>query len=358
MRFVRLGCVGAMLASLAGGAAVAGPKDECSCDTLESLQQEYQNAVYLEKFFRDLSAALKDWEAKEAAEKAMGQSNIDIVETGAAMLKVKSERDVRLPFPKVKGYTGPERVSMDGGTCKQPKAELDALRKGSPCFGIAEAVLKHEIGHQEICNAMGVKAYWGRMASEKALEEAAKYQAQAADMKAEIGRVLEVAEVRLRGEWMHTLSGDGVEITYFYSFDSGDMKLSEMSGDLMEFSGTGSTSNDLVSMTAPGVSCTSTGAVTQKMVATLTTDGLNFGIDIVETNTGGDLIVDCGAGAGMAMPTGDTGTGQLAAGLPLKIGDTEVMNTWAMTIRELAESEGMSLTGDPTTSVTISCAQP
>ena len=64
--------LGALLI-LAAGAAFAGPGDECSCNTLESLQQEYQNAVYLEKFFRDLSGGLKDWETREAAKKAIGQ---------------------------------------------------------------------------------------------------------------------------------------------------------------------------------------------------------------------------------------------------------------------------------------------
>ncbi|CAN1568760.1 hypothetical protein MCELHM10_03064 [Paracoccaceae bacterium] len=358
MRLVHFGCVGVIVASLAAGAAFAGPVDECSCNTLESLQQEYQNAIYTEKFFRDLSAALKDWETKEAAEKAKGWSSVDIVETSKAMLKVKSERDVRLPFPKVKGYTGPERVSMKGNTCEQPKAELDALRKGSPCFGIAEAVLKHEIGHQEICNKMGAAAYWDRMGSVLALEEADSYRAQAADMKAEIGRVLDRAEVRLEGEWTHTLTGEGAEIIFYYAFDSGDMLAMSDTDGLMSFKGVGTSSNEILSMKAEGISCVSTGAVTQKMEATLSTDGLEFGIDLVETNTGGDLVVKCDGGMSMAMPTGDAGSGQLAAGLPLKAGKTPVMNSWATTIKDLATSMGMNVSGEPVTTLNISCPKP
>jgi hypothetical protein len=205
---------------------------------------------------------------------------------------------------------------------------------------------------------MGAAAYWDRMGSAFAQDEADRYTTQAADLKSEIQRVLDVSDIRLKGEWMHTLTGQGAELVFFYSFDSGKMSTAEEGDGFWRLKGKGKTSNQLVSMKADGVSCVSTGAITNDMVVTMSTDGLSFGLELTETNSGGDMRVDCGYGAGMAVPTGEASTGQLAAGLPLKAGDTPIGNAWADQIMAMAAGEGMTLTGDPSTSISITCEAP
>lgn len=348
----------ALLASLAmAGPGLADPSDECSCGNLESLQQEYKNAIYMERFMLAAAAELKAWETKEAAEKAAGRSGTDINLTSSAMLKAKAEGEVKLPFPKVNGYSGPDRVSMTVGTCAQPKDELDAMRTGSPCFAIAEATLAHEIEHQSICQKMGVKAYWDRPGSEKAREEAARYAVQKKDMQSEIFRVLEVADVRVRGEWMVTFAGNGMEVDAFYTFDSGDLTLAERSDDFLELSGNGYGTSELMSLRTSDMTCPSGGAVKEQLLGYLSTDGLTFGVNMVLDGPAASPMLNC-EGQPVPFPTGQPAWGELSASLPLKVGDTEVDSTWTLQIKQFAGIMGMTLHGEPSTSVTISCTKP
>lgn len=331
------------------------PPQACSCKNLESLQQDYQNAVYLEGFFRKLSKDLKVTEASDLAKgisRAVSDARNDQYYADVIRIVMKQ------PFPTVLGYTGPEAVPMIKGTCEQDPALLEKMAKGSPCNGIADAALLHEFEHRELCKAMGAAAYWDRFSSEFAADEADRYKAQAANLKSEIQRVLDVSDVQLRGEWMHTLSGQGVEIVYLYTFDSGKLTTAEQRDGFWNLKGKGTTSNQIVSMKAPGLSCTSTGAITNEMVVTMGTDGLTFGLELTETTSGGDLQMKCNVGMGMAIPAGEASSGQLAAGLPLKAGDTPVGNAWVDQITAMAASEGMSITGDPSTSLSITCEAP
>jgi hypothetical protein len=352
---LRLGLAVSALFTTALTASAEYPAQQCTCNNLESLQQDYQNAVYLEGFFRKLSTELEGYEKRDIA---AGVSREEIDKFGDKFYADVTGTLMEFPFPTVKGYTGPERVPMPPGTCEQDPVLLDKMAKGSPCNGMADPALVHEFEHRELCKKMGPDVYWSRFASELAAEEADRYKIQANSLKSEIQRVLDVSDVRLRGEWMHTLSGQGVEIVFFYKFDSGKLTTAEQGDSFWTLKGTGTTSNEIVSMKAPGVKCTSSGAVTNEMVVTMGTDGLTFGLELTETNSGGDLAVDCGYGAAMAIPTGEASTGQLAAGLPLTVGDTMIGNAWADQIMALAASEGMSVTGDPTTSLSLSCAAP
>ncbi|MCX7288124.1 MAG: hypothetical protein NTW20_11365 [Rhodobacterales bacterium] len=339
-------------------AATASAQDgakPCSCKNLESLQQDYQNALYLELAFNKLSTELDGYEKRDLAK---GTSRSEIDNFGDQFYKDAVKVITKaMPF-SVAGYTGPEVVPMPAGTCEQDPALLDALAKGSVCAGMADPALLHEFEHRELCKKMGPDAYWSRFGSELAAEEAERYKRQAANLKSEIKRVLDVSDVRLKGEWMHTLTGQGAELVFFYQFDSGKMSTAEEGDGFWKLKGKGTTSNELVSMKADGVSCVSSGAITNEMVVTMSTNGLSFGLELTETNTGGDMKIDCGYGAAMAVPTGEASSGQLAAGVPLKAGDTVVGNAWADQIIALAADGGMKVTGDPSTSLSITCEAP
>lgn len=347
-----------LAAGMGAGPTLAGGGDDCTCNNLESLQQDYQNAIYLEKFMRKLSEKLKAWETTELEQKAKGLGSVDIAMTSSAKLKIASETAVRLPFPKVKGYKGPERISMESPSCEQSKAELDALVAGSPCKGMAEAALAHELSHQEICRTMGAATYWARPGSEKALEEAERYKEQARFLKGELGRVLDKAEITFKGDWRYTVAGEGMEIIYNYEFASKDIGPTSSAGDQWSFVGTGEAGNAIESFKAQGMSCTSEGQVTNAFTVTMDTDGLTFGLGYSEQNSGGDLVIRCDMGGSMAMPTGDTASGQFTTKQPLRAGDNELPNAWADTIMAMAAAGGMSITGVPRTVLNVSCPKP
>jgi hypothetical protein len=355
----------ALLGFLTPGVAGAEPA-ACTCQNLESLQQDYQNAVYMEGFFRQKAAEMQAWEtenyAKKVSRAGASDDGVDVRATSNAMLKAARETAIKPPFPAVKGYSGPLSVEMEVGTCKQSDAALKRMEDGSPCEALADAALAHELSHRDICTAMGAAAYWDRDASAFATEEADRYKAQAANLKAELGRVLEASEVKLRGEWRHALTGQGVEITYFYQFESGDMSRVSEGGERWAFSGEGETQNVLEGMKVPGVTCTGDGAIRNRFTVAMDTDGLSFGLDYTETNGGGDMTVTCrtpdGTGMGMALPSGGGSSGRLAALQPLVTGDNPLPNAWADAIKALAASEGMQVSGEPKTVLSVTCEKP
>lgn len=359
-RFYRILAVVACLAGVASPALAERPT--CTCKNLESLQQEYQNAVYLEGYMRQLSAHLQE---VEAAQTDLNQNHPEHKDAGVSVHQVSATaRDaykkakLRLPFPKVTGYTGPTEVSMTEGTCEQPKGQLEAMESGSPCAAIAEALVTHERTHRDLCESLGKDAYWTRLPSEIALEEVAMYKAQAEKIKRELQVVLDAADVRLRGEWRHTLSGQGVELVYFYQFESQDIAAVSQGGDSWAMTGTGETQNAIESMKFPGASCRSTGSVRNAFTVSIATDGLTFGLDYADKNTGGDLTIKCDGGMSIAMPTGDASSGRLVSGQILKAGDNVIPNSWADSIMALASSEGMSITGEPKTVLSVTCEKP
>ena len=346
----------------AAASSVHAKPPVCTCQNLESLQQEYKNAAYLEQFMRQMAEVLRAEEQRLRGLKSTSNSDPDkdlaIQPTVLALRDGYIRKTMKLPFPKVKDYTGPTEVNMPYGSCEQSKDDLAAMKAGSPCEAIADATAAHELMHRELCRAMGSEAYWDRLPSVKALEEAERYRAQAANMKSELGRVIEAADVRLHGEWRHVIAGQGVEIIYFFQFESGDLTASSQAGDRWTFSGTGETQNMLESMTAPGVRCTSSGAYRNSFTVAMDTDGLSYGLDYREEVKGSDLRVTCNGGMGMAVPTAESSSGRLGSSLPLVAGDNVVPNGWADTIMALAASEGMTITGEPKTVLSVTCAKP
>ena len=359
-RYLGALAVAVLALGVADKPALAGPP-ACTCQNLESLQQEYQNAVFLEGYMQRLAAQLKAEEERLKGLKLSTNTdpdqNLNIVATVAQVRTAYEKANLHLPFPATKGYTGPERVPMSPGTCEQAQADLDAMEQGSPCEAIADMALAHELGHRDICDRLGAPAYWGRMLSEIALEEAGMYKIQAGNLKGELRRVLEASEITLKGEWRHVISGGDVELTYFYQFQSGDIG-GASKGDTWTMAGKGETQNSIESMKIPGVSCTSSGAVRNDFEVAVTTDGLTFGLDYADRNTGGDLKLICDGGMSMVVPTGEASSGKLASGQPLVAGDNPVPNAWADAMMALAASEGMSISGEPKTVLSVTCKSP
>ena len=349
--------VAALTAPLPG---FAGPP-ACTCQNLESLQQDYQNAVFLERKKRALAAYLKAQEDRLAGLKVTSNqdpdNDLDITAT-VGNLKVKFEKDYgEMPFPQVAGYSGPDTVDMPFGTCEQNRDDLAALEKGSPCAAMADAALLHELGHSNLCTAIGAKAYWSRPASALALEEAGFYKEQAANLKSELRNVLEDAKVELRGTWRHTLSGQGLTVTYFYETQTGDIGKAS-GGDTWTMTGKGETATSIESMKLPGMSCTSQGAVRNSMDVVLTTDGLTFGLESRESRVAGEIVTQCGDGGGGTLPTTDTGSGELTSGQALVAGDNPLPYGWATTIKLLMRMGGMEMTGDPDMVLSVTCPAP
>ena len=154
----RLKALAIGLAILLAAAPSAFAQDSCSCKNLESLQQELKNAIYEAGFFQGLSQRL-DVIEKQQIEINKNPTN---PESGKLVLQVSANarkdiiaKEYRLPHPNVAGYTGPDAVDMEAGKCTQDAANLEAMRKGSPCNEIADITLKHEEPHRDLCKTMG-----------------------------------------------------------------------------------------------------------------------------------------------------------------------------------------------------------
>jgi len=343
------------------GSALAGPP-ECTCRNLESLQQDYQNAVFLEGYMRKLAEILAAEETRLTGLKNSSNSDPDsdvsILTRTANMRDAYRNENLNLPFPTVAGYTGPESVPMPFGTCQQEQALLDAMENGSPCAAIAAAALNHERGHRDLCNALGATAYWDRLLSVKTLEEADMYKQQASDLKAELRRVLDVSKVELVGSWRHTVDAQGQMVaTYLEETQSGDIG-APSGGDTWTMTGQGNSSTTIESAKIAGMNCTPNGSINHDIDVAMTTDGLTFGLETQTRRTAGDVSLKCKGGFGMSMPTNDTGSGTVATNQPLVAGDNPLPAEWAETIKAMMSAGGVTITGEPDYKLVVSCEAP
>lgn len=344
--------------------AMAGPP-ACTCTHLESLQQEYRNAIYLEGFMRQMAEVLKTEEQRlrnlKFTSNADPDGNLDIQSTVLAMRDRYVAQKMRLPFPKVKGYIGPDEVTMPHGSCQQPETQLKAMVAGAPCDAIADATAAHELMHRDLCRAMGDHAYWNRLPSVMTLEKAERYRAQAANLKSEIGRVLEKSELRLHGEWHYTIIGPDVEISYRNIFESDNLSRLLQGSEILSFFGQGKHRAALERMKAADMTCTSDSVISNDFRVTVQTDGLSFDLDYETGDQKFGMTVQCkspyGEGFGMSLPIegAGIGSGRLAASQPLVVGDNVVANDWVDGVRAVIEGGGMRLTGDPRTVLSLTC---
>lgn len=349
---------------LAAAPVHAQSQPECSCTNLESLQQEYQNAIYLEKSYRDMAKAMKDWEATAFKTANSQTPPLNVGATSRAMVARAAKELFFVPFPQVDGFFGPMSVEMTEGTCDIDPALVTKMEEGAPCSGAAEAEVLNAVRQQLVCEKLGAKAYWNRLGSAFALEKADNYKTKAADLKTQIGLALDKAEITVSGDWPYTTSMPGMEMSYHFTFASKDINRASSKGDKWDFSATGETSHVMTGANFDGLGCTGSGEITHEFTVKMKTDGLTFGLVFDGKLGGGEHVVSC-AGTAIPMPGAEgSGWGQFnTPSMPLAMGDTALPSGWTgalvpMSGGVLGMMSGMTVTGEATTTLTVSCPMP
>lgn len=322
--------------------AQASPPD-CTCKNLKSLQQDYQNAVYLAEFFAQLQAHMEIYE-EEFLERKKTDPYFDkeFFSTTGAEKAQYIENKMHIPNA-VEGYTGPDDVGMEHGTCEQNPIDLDRMEAGSPCKAIADAALNHEAMHRRICNEMTKtnQDYWGRRQSEYAAEEVKAYKQQAGELKDELRRVLDEATITYEADWTFDLNIGGVaQYAYTYSGESEDIG-NATAGDTWTMSGKGTSTVAWIKAVFMGKKCTPSGAVDSTYDLKMTTDGLTFGLELTGQSSSGGLSVKCpGPGGGGGQVADGGGEGVLAENLPLNQGINSLPGDMGETMRAMLAGMG------------------
>ena len=347
-------------------AAPAPAPAPCTCKHIEALQQELENALYLEKFQADLSKKVKaaEDEHRELREKNPQHPLARFPVEWASELEWSQEKaKVSQPHPVVKGYKGPESIPVITGTCTNNPDLLTQLKEGVSCTEIGPIILKHEQEHIAICKQMGKEAYWARLYSEIAAEEAARYKAQAKALRALLKKVIDASTVKVSEETTLKVTAAGTEHNYKMSMPA--FKLSGKSSegkDDWELAGEGKRSTSITSLKLPGMTCTpSAKKLSSKVTATLKLDGLKMKLDQTSVTEGGTISVTCkvpgvGQGQGMGIaPPGDTGSGEVFKNAKVKLQsefkEDVAKTSWGKAI----SATGVTATGTSTTKVTITC---
>jgi hypothetical protein len=341
-------------------AAALADRPTCACEHLESLQQDLKNALYLEGFMRRLAAEMA---AVEAQQKDLNDNHPTHRDAGRPVWSVSDQArevymnaNLRLPVPRVTGYTGPEKVDMIRGTCAQADADLAGLRDGSPCAAMAEAALRHEARHRARCITMGPGPYWERLASQVALEEAEDYKAQAADLRADIRRLLDTATITYHGTFTPTVSMPGaMTASYLYGVETGDIGGAAGGPESWTMTGIGSFRTSITSATIAGMACTPTGELNADLAVRLETDGLTFGLSAEGQQRGGTVGLKCKLGGGMSLPVSDPISGQITSAQPLHAGDNRLTEDWTAAMRAILAGSGVQVSGTTDMVLSVTC---
>lgn len=347
--------------------AHAAPKT-CSCKHLESIQQELANALYLAKFQAGLARKVKQAE-DEQRELKKKDPNHPLAKYSVE--KISQQRweklrgDVSLPHPTVTGYTGPDSVGLIDGTCKNQDADLKALEQGASCKELGTITLKHEEEHRKLCNNMGKQAYWKRLYSEIAAEEAERYTAQANAIRALLKKVIDGSTVKVSEETDLKMTSGPVEYNYHLSMPA--FKLTGKSSDAKdewELKGTGTRSVGITSVKIPGMTCTpSKQTLPSTVTGTLELDGLKMKLNQSSVTQGGSISLTCkapGKGQGFAhgvAPPGERGAGDVFKNVDVKLTTSLVENVAQTRWGKAINQTGVSATGTSTTKVTITCTR-
>lgn len=362
MRPLRL-FLGALLI-LAPAPVHAQSQPECSCTNLESLQQEYQNAVYLEKSYRDLAKSMKDWEATAFKRANLETPRLNVAATSRTMVVRAAKEFFVVPFPQVTDSTGPLSVDLIQGYCHPLDADMKAVEKGAPCAGVAWAESLNVARQENVCEKMGAAAYWKRMGSEFALEKADSYKDKVAQLRSELGKALDKAEITVSGDWPYTMSMPGMKMDYHFTFESKDISRSSSTGDTWDFSATGESRHTMTGANFDGLGCTGSGTVVHQFTVKMETDGMTFGLAFDGKLGGGEHVVSC-AGTAVPMPGAEgSGWGQFdTPNMPLVMGETVLPSGWTDALAPMggfgmSAITGITVTGEAKTSLNVSCPMP
>lgn len=345
--------------------AVAAPK-ACTCKHLASLQQELANALYLAKFQADMARKVKQ---AEDAQRELRKKNPSHPLARYSVEKISRQewerlRDkMSLPFPQVAGYTGPDSVALIEGECKNAPAELKALADGVSCKELGAIMLKHEEEHRDLCTQMGKAAYWKRLFSEIAAEEADRYKAQAKAIRALLKKVIDGSTVKVSEETYLKITSGPIENNYHVSMPAFKLTGKSSEGkDDWELKGTGTRTVAVTSVKIPGMTCTvPKQKLPSKVTATLELDGLKMALDQSSVTEGGTLTLSCkipgkgqGFGYGVAPP-GERGAGEVFKNEDVKLAASIVEDVAQTPWGKAIHQSGVSASGTSTTKVTITC---
>jgi hypothetical protein len=230
-RILLMTIVGSALAALAAIGApqpLASPaaiaKGECDCGSLEALQIELSNAVGLQQAFQGKIAGLRKLDqapasdefsrfaavtakgfkrppgdtGPEAVEYTPYGDSVDtgILETEKKTLKTEKEKE--------------ERREQLCGLSRNAKQEIDDMKRGATCDGIAKAVEAHEAVHWASCRRLGYVAFRDMHGADRAQEEVEAYGKQIAVLRAEIARLKKICQAYKASGESHNEAYSGV----------------------------------------------------------------------------------------------------------------------------------------------------
>lgn len=362
---IRFALVSAIAAS--AGAADAAP-EACACKHLESVQQELENAEYLTRYFADQAKRL------EAIEKRQTEINKDpthpdsgrsVVSQTAQARDAMRSKEMKLPHPAVKGYTGPDDVKFDAETCSNKKEDLDALRNGAPCKEIGEISVAHENAHRALCLAMNKakkNSYLFRPHSAVAAEESARYAEQARATREILKKAVDAGKVRVSEETETNVRSQGFDATYYYKTAPFDLNgKSSPAADQWTLTGDGARTGVIKRVSFPGMSCTPYGQLNDKETATLTLDGLSMSLKLQNTARAGDVGMRCtvpggGQGWGQSMrPVGEQGSGDAFKDQRVRFLSEFTQDASTMDYAKVLAQSGMAVSGYTKTTVEVVC---
>jgi hypothetical protein len=357
-KFSRLFAAACIATSLGAGPSFADLQ-QCSCRNLESLQQELENALYEAKFFADMAEQLKQREDELTEAKkdpTNPDSGLDVFMT-SSNLRQAIMNGFSLPHLPAKDYTGPATVNMTYGSCEQPQSQLDAMRDGSQCKDIADITLRHEELHRALCNSMGATAYWDRMPSAIAVEEAERYRQQADEMRAALKLVIDMGTMTVEARMEPRIAGPQFDVTYSYVTASTELGGKSSPGsDTWTLNGKGNQAGKIKQARLAGMTCTSSGQLNDDVDFVMQTDGLSMSLDSTSKGKPGDLYLRCKKGFGMSMrPKGETGQGQIFSSLPMRLETEYSLDVKTMPFAQVIAQGGMSVSGSYVAKVKLIC---
>ncbi|WP_336800207.1 hypothetical protein [Kaistia sp. MMO-174] len=330
----------------------------CSCRHLESIQQELKNAEALLELQKKIARELEAIEApliEAKKDPTHPDSDVNIYDRSLRE-RTRIVSRFQFPYPKVKGYTGPEEIKMRYGTCEQPTQDLDALRSGSQCRELADINLAHEAAHRAECTAMGAAEYWKRLPSKMATEEVARYQEQAAALRRLLKKVLDDGEMTVEARMEPRLQSPQFDVTYSYATGPIQLKGKSSGADEWSLEGKGVQVGRIARMRLAGMTCSSTGQLNTGVDLTMRTDGLTMALTGKSTSAPGDVKVQCRGGHGMSMrPQNEVGNGAYFSGLEVRTETDFSRDVRDMEFAKRLAGGGLSASGKETIRVKLIC---
>ena len=350
----------ALMVVIPGPAYSGNAGQSCSCQNLESLQQEVANAEYEAKFFADLARRLKAIEDKQVEinkDATNPDSGRSVLAVSGTARKDIMDKEFKLPNPQVKDTSGPDSVDMIWPSCKQNAADLDALKTGASCKEVADIVLEHEAQHRAICEKLTAKAYWARLPSELAAEEAQRYGVQAKAMREALKHVIDGGTFKVSAILEPRVFGPQFDVTYSYVTDPMELQGKSSPGaDTWTLKGDGHQAGTIKKARIAGMNCSSSGQLNDAVNMTMETDGFSMGLKENTQARPGDVKIRCKKGFGMSLrPQSDKGGGTAFENQPLQLSSEIVRDVSTMDFAKMLRQGGMSVSGEARMTVELIC---